>query len=142
VTRDEKELKRASSRAPSSIPKESQPLDAHIVPLEANTVIHIPVGLAPATVRTSTRLRGQSSGPTLTGRKWQILQEILIHGPSSAARLAEAVGLSEQAVSKHLSEMFERNLIELDSSHGLRRPRVWVLSVRGRNLVWAAESEP
>ena len=141
-TLNENELKRITTSLSASTPKASQNAEVGITRFESVPVVHVDIGLAADTVRVSTNLRGQANGPTLTGRKWQILQEIFNHGPSSAARIAESLGLSEQAVSKHLSELFERRLIEVDASHGLRRPRVWVLSIRGKNLVWAAGSEP
>lgn len=81
--------------------------------------------------------------PVLTEKRWSILRMLQSSGGRSAAELAEQLGVTEQAVAKHLDQLYRQRLISIDPNKGLAKPRMWILTPLGSAyLLFARVDDP
>jgi len=78
--------------------------------------------------------REWTSTPTLNETRWRIMNLIQSGAASQAMEMAEALHMSQQAITKHLRAMFQDGIVAPDPSWGLARPVRWILTERGLRL--------
>jgi DNA-binding MarR family transcriptional regulator len=75
----------------------------------------------------------------LTSARWQVLGAIvLLGGPAPVVRIADAMGLSRQAVQRVVDDMVQGGALAFEDNPHHKRAKLVALTAKGRSLYGAA----